>query len=470
MRRILSAGALARDEVGIVFCHADVRGAYMNDGMRSREGIDIAAFPSALPIYSGHFHKPHTMTKGGCSLRYVGSPYQTSLSEAGQEKFLYCLERQQGGGSTLLEGDGADWMGAEGAEEGGGPVWREGERWQLDVGRKYHRAANLSDVATIERARAGDRVVLPVRVGEEGVAQGVADGLRRRGVEVEVRRDRLERLAMAAGTNTSSANTSGSSSSTSGGSSGESSAPSPQAAEASEMAAIADYRPQEPLALFAQFMRSNAGRASLAAADSNSTSNSTSSTGSTNNTSGTSGSGGPEGDAAREALHAQVLAEGRDTLARVMGTDAGAKAGSRISGTSTKDLHLDSVSLRNFGPFAEKLSYPLSQRGLVLIRGMSTDGTGADSNGAGKTTLAMSVLWGLTGSMDARLVADGNKVDVAYDPGPGSPRRTAEVTVKGTINTTPFGESCPQSFPPCQAHTKSYALYKHRNIRCMAPH
>ena len=68
---------------------------------------------------------------------------------------------------------------------------------------------------------------------------------------------------------------------------------------------------------------------------------------------------------------------------------------------------------------------------------MSTDGTGADSNGAGKTTLAMSTMWCLTGSMDTRLVSDGRAVDVAYDAG-GGPKRTASVTVKGTVNNEEF--------------------------------
>lgn len=42
----------------------------------------------------------------------------------------------------------------------------------------------------------------------------------------------------------------------------------------------------------------------------------------------------------------------------------------------------------NFGPYGGKkpIQYPLNQRGLVLIRGVSTDGTGADSNGSGKVT------------------------------------------------------------------------------------
>jgi len=59
---ILSSGANHPD-VRAIFCHADVRGAYMNDNIRCKEGIDVTAFPPAMPIYSGHFHKPHTV---GC--------------------------------------------------------------------------------------------------------------------------------------------------------------------------------------------------------------------------------------------------------------------------------------------------------------------------------------------------------------------------------------------------------------------
>ena len=49
------------EAVSIIFCHADIQGASMNDGMRCREGLDISAFPPNIPIYSGHFHKPHTV-------------------------------------------------------------------------------------------------------------------------------------------------------------------------------------------------------------------------------------------------------------------------------------------------------------------------------------------------------------------------------------------------------------------------
>jgi len=55
-----------------------------------------------------------------------------------------------------------------------------------------------------------------------------------------------------------------------------------------------------------------------------------------------------------------------------------------------------------------------------------------------QTTLAMSVLWGLTGSMDARLAGDSKATDVAFDAGENSPKRTAEVTVVGSINGQSF--------------------------------
>jgi hypothetical protein len=60
MKAVLGQCASA-PEISMVFCHADVRGAYMNDNMRSKEGLDVTCFPKDLPIYSGHFHKPHTV-------------------------------------------------------------------------------------------------------------------------------------------------------------------------------------------------------------------------------------------------------------------------------------------------------------------------------------------------------------------------------------------------------------------------
>jgi len=69
---LLEAGQWAEDgRLGAMFCHADVKGALMNDNQRSRRGLDIASFPAHIPIYSGHFHKPHNVTHKATSLRYV---------------------------------------------------------------------------------------------------------------------------------------------------------------------------------------------------------------------------------------------------------------------------------------------------------------------------------------------------------------------------------------------------------------
>ncbi|RYH21299.1 hypothetical protein EON65_20980 [archaeon] len=57
------------------------------------------------------------------SIRYVGSPYQTSLSESDQQKLLYLLSSAPG--------------------DAGSPhrQWKELDRWPIDFGRKYYRVS-----------------------------------------------------------------------------------------------------------------------------------------------------------------------------------------------------------------------------------------------------------------------------------------------------------------------------------------
>lgn len=62
----------------------------------------------------------------------MGSPYQTSLSEAGQEKFLYCMNSRTGVTSS------AD---ADSTSGPGSFSWSEDSRWVLDVGKKYYRVS-----------------------------------------------------------------------------------------------------------------------------------------------------------------------------------------------------------------------------------------------------------------------------------------------------------------------------------------
>lgn len=60
--------------VHAMFAHADVRGACLNEAVRAREGLDPGCFPPGIPIYTGHYHKPHRVP--GTNIHYVGSPYQ----------------------------------------------------------------------------------------------------------------------------------------------------------------------------------------------------------------------------------------------------------------------------------------------------------------------------------------------------------------------------------------------------------
>jgi hypothetical protein len=62
----------------------------------------------------------------------VGSPYQTSLSEAGQDKFLYCVER-----AAVSPAPTAEAIAVSGVNERTATLrWREAERWVVSIGSK----------------------------------------------------------------------------------------------------------------------------------------------------------------------------------------------------------------------------------------------------------------------------------------------------------------------------------------------
>eukprot|EP01041_Mallomonas_annulata_P000110 gene110-158_t len=405
MKAILKAGSNHVD-VSAIFCHADVRGAFMNDGMRSREGIDITDFPKNLPIFSGHFHKPHTIVKGGSSLRYIGSPYQTSLSEAGQTKFIYCVTNSNN-------------------------VWKEEKRWPFEIGRKYFKASSFRD-PLLSQVSSGDRVVVSADAGED--YHDIAASLRERGVEVDIRpRADSHRLGLGEGDGVSAADSSSGGSSNSDGAIG----------------AISEADIQQdtsPLTVFYAYMNTS----STYVGNINNNINNNNSTAISksmqlplqgNETTTTSASEAVVDDEVdtKERLRHAVLLEGKAVLERLCDSVKSQSKRPNGMGDGAVNLRIENISLQDFGPYGGKapVDYPIAKRGLVLIRGRSSDGTGADSNGAGKTTLAMSTMWALTGSLDARLVTDGRAADVAYDPGKG-PKRTASVTLTGTVNGEAF--------------------------------
>eukprot|EP00804_Cyclotella_cryptica_P015235 CCRYP_005366-RB/>CCRYP_005366-RB protein AED:0.05 eAED:0.05 QI:0/0.66/0.57/1/0.5/0.28/7/3820/860 len=111
--------------------------------LRSNEAANSGPFRSCRYryIYSGHFHKPHVVSANGesSSIRYVGSPYQVSLSEAGQSKYLLLLDSEQG--------------------------WDCLEEIAVDIGPRYHRVSSISSFLCSSELhlRSGDKmsVIVP---------------------------------------------------------------------------------------------------------------------------------------------------------------------------------------------------------------------------------------------------------------------------------------------------------------------
>ena len=399
MKAILSNG-FKRDDFNAIFCHADVHGAFMNDNMKSKDGISVEMFPPGKIVYSGHFHKPHTLKKSRSSLRYLGSPYQTSLSEAGQKKYLYCLSSKVNSQNDVSE-----------------RTWSEEERFEIEVGRKYFRASGFND-PILFKAQKGDRVV--VQVGRNESYDESFDEFKERGIEVELRMQSRSPLMSTRETSLDDSEVN-------------------SIKEGNIDESLSQESGDNPIQVFDNFVNLSSVKSGTESAFKNSDENVNRTESKTENT--------------FEAFYKQIVEEGRSTIERVMSsvnadTSSAASAGgitkNVIGSGKIRDLSLDYVTLKDFGPYGgNTIQYPLSNRGLVLLRGQSSDGTGADSNGAGKTTLAMSVMWALTGSMDARLIADGKAVDVAYDTASKltnkkTRKRIAEVTLVGKINGSPF--------------------------------
>lgn len=68
----------------VLFLHHGIRGAAMNDNMVDAEGISLESFGAGwTTILCGHYHKHQRV---GPKLWYIGSPWQTTVQEAGSPK------------------------------------------------------------------------------------------------------------------------------------------------------------------------------------------------------------------------------------------------------------------------------------------------------------------------------------------------------------------------------------------------
>lgn len=349
-----------------VFVHADVTGAQMNDLIVSTHGVAPAYFPPHIPIYSGHFHKPHVVEKPeaapGVSIRYVGSPYETTLQEANQNKALLVLNSKDG--------------------------WCCNKEIPLTIGRKHWRARSIDEfldlpVMTDQTVNdsisgpmsvvsAGDRVVVSVNQLELETIRASSDTnvfdakvkeLRSVGASIEIREIK----------------------------------PTPTLSETNDGSTTSDWSVEDlaPRTIWSNYLKDEVSRSTML-----------------NDTA------------------TNILKVGYKVLDELSVNESTTNSEKK---RYSSFLSLDEITLEGFGSFKQSTTYPLSKRGVVLLRGSNRDGSGFDSNGSGKTTLAMSTLWALTGSIDPRPMEDSKVSDIVHDDS-----QTARVVLRGTLNEIPF--------------------------------
>ena len=306
---------MAQHKAQAIFVHADVTGAYMNDLIVSTGGVHPSVFPASKPIYSGHFHKPHTVTfqntkdkqKHPVAIEYVGSPYETSLAEAQQTKALVVLDASQ--------------------------QWKCIERIPISIGRKHYRPTSLAELLQFSLAtkeftaekqemvicdvRPGDRIVATLSRSDmkaleeesQGSTKGVGDHIRRLrkgGVTIELRETK---------------NTNG----------GES----VSSVTSVDTAALEDLT---PVSTWKHFCEEQIRRE---IAD--------------------------EGEA-------RALQEAGLALLDELDEESELSPVRDLLMATATNLELEAVTVEGYGPFAGRVHYPLKERGLVLLRGSNQDG------------------------------------------------------------------------------------------------
>jgi DNA repair exonuclease SbcCD ATPase subunit/DNA repair exonuclease SbcCD nuclease subunit len=367
-------------QASALFVHADVKGAFMNDLIPSLHGVAPSIFPSNKNIYSGHFHKPHVVVKGRVCIEYLGSPFEISLAEAQQNKSLYVLDASQD--------------------------WKIVERIPINLGRKHFRPISVDDFHSLQPAAATTHPTnacsISNSVSSSYQTQSMAGPLIQPGDRIvfSIKKDEIEeirRSAKKAGNNSNIVDGHAQLLRKSGASVeirevkdlpleafGNNKTSEQQARELEEMSLESTWR---------AFLEEQVLR-----------------------------------DAYSNATANELLDLGLEAL-RELETDESLHPRSMNEVTN---LQLSAITVEGFGPFREKFTYPLLDRGLVLLRGINKDG-GSDSNGSGKSSLAMAALWALTGSVDPRPLEDSKVSDVVNDSS-----KVARVSVRGSLNGVEF--------------------------------
>ena len=400
-----------------IMCHVDVLGASMNETFQARDGIDPGVFfiaegvdssrdgddamramakKKTIPTYTGHYHKPHTVP--GTRITYVGSPYQVSRAEAGQQKALVVLDAEKG------------WLGCEETRREETSTSSSTSATASESGTENSRPLRFGGDAAVTDLPA--RALVPLDLGPRHFSVRGEDGA----IPEEARAGDLVRWTLPLSSEVSLAR----------GAEGKKKKGAPESAADAASRAIASARARGVEVEITYEAVSTAPRIPQAEEM------------------------GPAGlyDAYVSAvgMPSEVAEFGREVLADVA---AAAARRADADGTSLSSLQmrgsrgsqthvsLHSVEVEGFGAFAERAVYPLRGRGVCAVVGDNGDDRCSDSNGAGKTTLVMAPMWALTGRSDAR-VEDGasktlTKTDVVSDDA-----KTARVSLRGEVDGVPF--------------------------------
>jgi len=391
--------------VKAVFCHAEIQGAWLNNQMRygGPGGIAPELFPpSPVPTYAGHFHRPHTVT-GYPHIQYVGSPYQVTRAEEGQEKHLLVVR------ST-------DWLTEEIVPLAIGPrffrVSLKQARQQLSASIPASAAEATTSATT--GFRPGDRVTLLCTASElqqqrtagakdmDHDLEYVYNELRRRGIHASMR------LWDAPAENEKVSSSSAQRTFVEP----QLRMPNAERLDAADVLRLfARQRPQQldgttlalGLSILEQIQKSNAKiargesfsrlRAVHVVFDSVRLHN----FGCFHTEPDSNQVDQLSMDVAGSTRHQMSVTSASEESHQDLESNGGVvKRGRVAAATATADGAWRTI------PAKPGIWYPLRNRGIVQVSGRNLDEDGCNSNGTGKTTLAMAALWALTGSLEPR--------------------------------------------------------------------
>jgi len=396
-------GGDASLDPSVVFAHTDVIGAAANDAFQCGKGLEPGAFP--VRAWLGHYHRPHVVGGGGGEeaegaatkkaggkrkknstpvvVEYVGSPYQVSRAEAGQQKALVVLQGLVSDSSSSSSSPNSSTRTFVEPRHD----WSEVARVPLDVGPRHFDLRGL-EPETPQGLRPGDRVrwILPAG-SSPSEADALASSLRAStGADVELH------------------------------------VPPPPAAAPRLAPEEASAGPAAVFRAYADFVGMSEearmeGEAVLEAV-------------------GVSGSSSSGGGASPN--NSNISSNGNGVSLSLLSV--------RVEGfgpfASPAEYDLSAGGVRVLtGRNVDAAGASNGKGG----SNSAVDAVSADSNGAGKTSLAMAPHWAITGRSDARADGGGGRglthADVVNDG-----CESASVTVRGTVLGGPEQNFAPVAF------------------------